>query len=191
MRAGQALPFRVHHQHRCVCQGNPLETCLSRARVKDRLKILQGDGVGKHLVAQPAPFEPPLEFRPPDYSHIVGTYDIKVTAEPTDVEVEGPITLRQAWRDGGRIYLVAWSHNQKEARAFQASRIRELVDLASGERADDPIAWLEQHITSPLVVCGELEMIIDVAATHQQHARSADGELAQSGRHLLAESACG
>jgi len=55
------------------------------------------------------------------------------------------VTLRQAWRADGQIYLIAWSHMEKEARQFQASRIRELVCLASGEHADDPVKWLEEH----------------------------------------------
>lgn len=44
--------------------------------------------------AQPASIDPPLVGRPDGFSNIVGKYDIQVSAEPTEVSVEEPITLR-------------------------------------------------------------------------------------------------
>jgi len=58
---------------------------------------------------------------------------------------ERTVTLRQAWREGNEIHLIAWCHMERAVRHFEASRIRELVDLASGERAESPPKWLEQH----------------------------------------------
>lgn len=43
---------------------------------------------------QPLSIDPPLVGRPDGFSNIVGKYDIQVSAEPTDVRVEEPITLR-------------------------------------------------------------------------------------------------
>ena len=45
-------------------------------------------------LAQRAPIDPPVAGRPPGFSNIVGNYTLKVTAEPTEVRVEEPITLR-------------------------------------------------------------------------------------------------
>src|SRR5271155_5188084 len=44
--------------------------------------------------AQPPSIDPPIVGRPDDFSNIVGKYDIQASAEPTDVRVEEPITLR-------------------------------------------------------------------------------------------------
>ncbi len=46
------------------------------------------------LVAQSPSIEPPLLGRPPQFSNIVGSYRIAVTAEPAEVPLEEPITLR-------------------------------------------------------------------------------------------------
>jgi hypothetical protein len=55
------------------------------------------------------------------------------------------LTLREVWRRGPRLYLQAWCHMRREVRSFQADRIRELLCLATGEAADDPVRWLERH----------------------------------------------
>jgi hypothetical protein len=44
--------------------------------------------------AQKTPIDPPIADRPVDFSNIVGKYDINVTADPTDVQVEQSILLR-------------------------------------------------------------------------------------------------
>ena len=44
--------------------------------------------------AQPPSMDPPLVGRPDGFSNIVGKYAIQVSAEPTEVHVEEPITLR-------------------------------------------------------------------------------------------------
>lgn len=44
--------------------------------------------------AQRPAVDPPLVGRPPDFSHIVGRYEIHATAEPTEVCIEEPIVLR-------------------------------------------------------------------------------------------------
>jgi len=45
------------------------------------------------LIAWPAQ-DPPVAGRPVDFSNVVGQYTLQVTAEPTEVHVEEPITLR-------------------------------------------------------------------------------------------------
>jgi hypothetical protein len=47
-----------------------------------------------YVFAQKTPIDPPVTDRPADFSNIVGKYDIRVRAEPTEVQVEQPITLR-------------------------------------------------------------------------------------------------
>jgi hypothetical protein len=44
--------------------------------------------------AQPPSIDPPVVGRPDGFSNIVGKYSIQVSAEPTDVRVKEPITLR-------------------------------------------------------------------------------------------------
>lgn len=44
--------------------------------------------------SQPAPVEPPVVGRPPQYSGMVGRFTIEATAAPTAIPVEQPITLR-------------------------------------------------------------------------------------------------
>ena len=46
------------------------------------------------LSGQPAPIDPPLVNRPDAFSNVVGKYNLRVTAAPTDVRVEEPILLR-------------------------------------------------------------------------------------------------
>jgi hypothetical protein len=46
------------------------------------------------LFAQGPSFDPPVAGRPVDFSNVVGRYAIEVTAGPTEVQVEDPITLR-------------------------------------------------------------------------------------------------
>jgi hypothetical protein len=46
------------------------------------------------LLAQRPSIDPPLAGRPVDFSNVVGQYAIQATAEPTEVQVEDPITLR-------------------------------------------------------------------------------------------------
>src|ERR1700682_1983141 len=46
------------------------------------------------LCAQTPSIEPPLAGRPAQVSNIAGVYTIRVSAEPIDVTVEEPITLR-------------------------------------------------------------------------------------------------
>lgn len=47
-----------------------------------------------HAWSQPHDPDPPLTGRPSNFSHIVGRYFIKAEAQPTEVFVEEPITLR-------------------------------------------------------------------------------------------------
>ena len=46
------------------------------------------------LLAQRGPIDPPVVGRPVDFSNVGGKYAIQATAEPTEVHVEEPITLR-------------------------------------------------------------------------------------------------
>ncbi len=48
----------------------------------------------RSTIAQPPNIDPPIVGRPDGFSNIVGKYDIQASAEPTDVRVEEPITLR-------------------------------------------------------------------------------------------------
>jgi hypothetical protein len=70
--------------------------------------------------AQKTPDDPPfpLADRPIDFSNIVGKYDIKATADPTDLQVEQSITLRiQIIGEGRKEY----EPNRKNLRLFPDS----------------------------------------------------------------------
>lgn len=49
---------------------------------------------GSTVFAQPPSIDPPVAGRPADFSNLVGAYAIQARAEPTEVCVEEPITLR-------------------------------------------------------------------------------------------------
>jgi hypothetical protein len=70
--------------------------------------------------AQKTPNKPPFPVadRPVDFSNIVGKYDIKATADPTDLQVEQSITLRiQITGEGRKEY----EPNRKHLRLFPDS----------------------------------------------------------------------
>jgi hypothetical protein len=68
--------------------------------------------------AQDLSVDPPTANRPADFSNIIGKYDIKVSAEPTDVEVEQSITLRISITGAGP---KAYEPNHKYLRLFPES----------------------------------------------------------------------
>jgi hypothetical protein len=70
--------------------------------------------------AQKTPDDPPFPVagRPVDFSNIVGKYDIKATADPTDLQVEQSITLRIQIIGAGR---KEYEPNRKYLRLFPDS----------------------------------------------------------------------
>ncbi len=70
--------------------------------------------------AQKTPDDPPFPVadRPVDFSNIVGKYDIKATADPTDLQVEQSITLRIQIIGEGR---TEYEPNRKYLRLFPDS----------------------------------------------------------------------
>src|SRR6516225_10006177 len=70
--------------------------------------------------AQKTPDDPPFPVtdRPVDFSNIVGKYDIKARADPTDLQVEQSITLRIQIIGKGR---TEYEPNRKYLRLFPDS----------------------------------------------------------------------
>ena len=85
------------------------------------------------VFAQGGSIDPPIVGRPVDFSNLVGKYEIKVSAEPTEATIEQPIMLRVQIIGMGPVKYVP---NRKHLKLFPDSwekdfYVQELRDEAT------------------------------------------------------------
>jgi predicted DNA-binding transcriptional regulator YafY len=56
------------------------------------------------------------------------------------------ITMKRLFPRGDDIYIEAYCHERLAARHFYASRIREIVDMETGETSSDAVRFLRDHV---------------------------------------------